>query len=481
MYFRYTYKGEYKLVSLKKSIKKEDWNSEKLEPKRTCPNRVDLITSIRDTRLKIENIILTYEHKFGDYPKPSELLDLFNGNEIERVGQTWDDLFDKFIEIQKQTKNVEQSTIDIYNQTKVSIEDYLKDRKLIWSWKGVGLTLYNDFISYHYSKGKSGNTIGKYIKTMKTYFRYVSDYYELLTYNQFSKFVTIKEENDFVTLTERDIEIMKSSIGLSSLFTIDIELDKKEKEMLKFMVLLTKTGMNFGDLIGLNVFDFYDEQGIVDIFEDFVSSKHDEERYIHIKKRRKKLKKIDKKQIPIIPITHEISDILKSCFTMSDDFFISLDNEEYNMKRLNQKEIHSINNLWYLIENVKKMKEEDKLIQLPHYPNFFRKMYNSDFNEKIKIIMGKIGLDYDVKLVNNVGHNDVEELIVPKNTMVSTRTGRRTLITSSISKGMNNTILKRMVGIKKDDTLSRYENLSERVIVEEVKNKNPKPSKKSKK
>jgi len=46
---------------------------------------------------------------------------------------------------------------------------------------------------------------------------------------------------------------------------------------------------------------------------------------------------------------------------------------------------------------------------------------------------------------------------------------------------MNNTILKRMVGIKKDDTLSRYENVSERVIVEEVKNKNPKPSKKSKK
>ncbi|MDB9483205.1 hypothetical protein PN476_11315 [Dolichospermum circinale CS-537/05] len=123
---------------------------------------------------------------------------------------------------------------------------------------------------------------------MKTYFRYVSDYYELLTYNQFSKFVTIKEENDFVILTERDIEIMKSSIGLSNLFTIDVELDEKEKEMLKFMVLLTKTGMNFGDLIGLNVFDFYDEQGIVDIFEDFVSSKHDEERYIHIKKRRKK-------------------------------------------------------------------------------------------------------------------------------------------------------------------------------------------------
>ena len=166
---------------------------------------------------------------------------------------------------------------------------------------------------------------------------------------------------------------------------------------------------------------------------------------------------------------------------MSDEFFISLDNEEYNMKRFNQKEIHSINNLWYLIENVKKMKEEDKRIQLPHYPNFFRKMYNSDFNEKIKIILGKIGLDYDVKLVNNVGHNDVEELIVPKNTMVSTRTGRRTLITSSISKGMNNTILKRMVGIKKDDTLSRYENVSERVIVEEVKNKNPIPSKKTKK
>jgi len=75
---------------------------------------------------------------------------------------------------------------------------------------------------------------------MKTYFRYVSDYYELLTYNQFSKFITIREENDFVILTDRDIEIMKSSIGLSSIFTIDVELDEKEKEILKFMILLTK-------------------------------------------------------------------------------------------------------------------------------------------------------------------------------------------------------------------------------------------------
>ena len=46
---------------------------------------------------------------------------------------------------------------------------------------------------------------------------------------------------------------------------------------------------------------------------------------------------------------------------------------------------------------------------------------------------------------------------------------------------MNNTILKRMVGIKKDDTLNTYANLSEQVIVEEVKNKNPKPIRTSKK
>ncbi|WP_395805285.1 hypothetical protein [Daejeonella sp.] len=46
---------------------------------------------------------------------------------------------------------------------------------------------------------------------------------------------------------------------------------------------------------------------------------------------------------------------------------------------------------------------------------------------------------------------------------------------------MNNTILKRMVGIKKDDTLNRYANLSEQVIVEEVKNKNPKSIRNSKK
>lgn len=481
MYYRYTYKREYKLLSLKKSIKKEDWSSDKLEPKRTCPNRVDLITSLRDTRLQIEKIILNYEHQFGDYPQPAELLDLFNGNKIENLAETWDGLFDKFIEIQKQTKNVEKSTIDIYNQTKVSIKEYLKDRKIIWTWENVGLTLYNDFVSYHYSKKKSGNTIGKYIKTMKTYFRYVSDYHGLLTYNQFSKFVTIREENDFVTLTNKDIEIMKSSVGLSTLFSIDVELDEKEKEIMKFMILLTKTGMNFGDLMELNVFDFYNEEGIGDLFEDFVASKHDEERYIHIKKRRKKLKKIDKKQIPIIPVTHEISDILKSCFTRSDVFFLSLDNDEYNMKRFNQKEIHSINNLWYMIEDVKKMNEEDKRKQLPHYPNLFSKMHNSAFNEKIKILLEKIGLNYDVKLVNNAGHNGVEELIVPKHTMVSTRTGRRTLITSSISKGLNNTILKRMVGIKKDDTLNRYANLSEQVIVTEVKNKNPKPIRNSKK
>ena len=123
------------------------------------------------------------------------------------------------------------------------------------------------------------------------------------------------------------------------------------------------------------------------------------------------------------------------------------------------------------------MSDDERLKLLPSYPFLVPQVQEVYFNREIKKILGKIGLNYKVKIVQNIGQNKISELILQKNEGVSSRTGRRSFITNSIIKGIDKSIIMRITGIKKMETLQRYENISEQVIIEQSKVQNPKPQK----
>ena len=470
MYLRYTFKT-YKLIPLELKIDKDMWNVDKREPRKNYPLREKVKEIIQNKLLETESLILNYKTSTGTYPSPSILMDLSNGIETKT---TRDNYFDEFVKYQKFTKFIEQATIDTYNQTKEKLKQYLINWNIDWEWRKIDLKFYEGFISYMGSIPLKLGTQGKHIKNLKTFLGYINENHRLVTYEQYKNFVTPDEDPDFTVLTERDKEIMKSHLSTSSILPNQTKLNEEEKENLRIMLILCYTGLNFEDLMDVKIDDIYDIKSIEDL--DFNLSIYEKiSADLYIKKPRKKLKKVDKKLIPIIPITHDLSDLLKMSFSYNEDNYISL-SDTLEIKLASKDEKISLKNLWKLINDTNTSNIEERSNLLPTYPRLFKDFSNTVFNREIKLILKKIGLNEIVNIISNSGSNKIIETKSPKWKLVSTRTGRRTFITSSLAKGIPLNTVMRMVGIKKYDTVMRYDNISDLHIVKTMKEINPKPT-----
>jgi hypothetical protein len=131
--------------------------------------------------------------------------------------------------------------------------------------------------------------------------------------------------------------------------------------------------------------------------------------------------------------------------------------------------------LWNLIFATKNMNDIERKKSLPSYPYLLPRKSNVIFNREIKLVLKKIGLISDVKLYKPTSINKIQELVRPKFNFISSRTGRRSYITNSLSKGVEHQFVLRATGIIKYETLRRYESIPDSVIVEQIKEKNPKP------
>ena len=102
---------------------------------------------------------------------------------------------------------------------------------------------------------------------------------------------------------------------------------------------------------------------------------------------------------------------------------------------------------------LKLMKKGQKLTE--YQPNLFPKVFVQDFNKEIKVLLKKIGMINDVKIrIQKKGK--IVEKVVPKYTLISSHSGRRTYITSCLQQDVRPHILMKTTGHKKVGTLLRY-------------------------
>ena len=311
LYIRYTYGKVWKNISLNKTLEPSYWNKEENEPRKNCPNRKEILDLIRRKKTEIETIVLELSREDGEYPSPEELINNISNGKNRNI-KNWVYYFDLFVKNQTENLNVEPSTLEVYRQSKEKLNGFQTEKDISFLWKNININFYNQFVYYLRGKGLKDGTIGKHIKTLKSFLNYVSIEYNLLNPNQYRGFTTLREEPDFVILNDKDLELMKSSLSLSFVLPNDFVLNNRERVIVKIMILLCKTGMNFCDLMDLKVDDIF-------IDEDFGKLDHKQFKKkietseirinLFIKKVRKKIKRVDKKQIPIIPITHEIGDL----------------------------------------------------------------------------------------------------------------------------------------------------------------------------
>lgn len=498
LYLRYTYRRKWKNIPLKITLESKFWNISDNEPRKSCPNRTEILNLIRTNKTSIEGKILSYCRENGDYPNADELLLIIDKKKKNSHG--WDYYFDLYVENQINNENVEPSTLSIYNQLKSKLASFLEHKKINWSWEAIGLDFYNQFIYYlrtvKLRNGKIGHAdsgIGKQIKTLKSFLNFVSIRYGLIQYNQFRNFKTLREEPDFVILNPKDIETMKSALGISFLYKNKIKLNEREYEILRGMLLLCKTGLNIADLYDLQIDNLLKtEELLADNFTEAELSKlkisekinasleEIQNTHLYIKKNRKKLKHVSKKNIPIIPVTDELAILLSLSFKGVKSAMIN-SNILYHAKPHEKTDNYSVFTLSKKLDDLKTQNDDQKIAQIETYPFLLKRISQPIFNKEIKLVMKKIGIDYNEIIYQNTSKNKVKEIRVPKYQLISSRTGRRTYITTQLSKNVTSEVVMRTVGISKSDTLRRYENLSEKTIIDVIKTVNKNPQKNLKK
>jgi site-specific recombinase XerD len=398
---------------------------------------------------KVIDIVEDYHYNNKEYPTIEKLNILLNS--IEIIGNptvitiTLKSLFDGFIDFKKSIY-VEQSTISIYNQTWEKWSAFEKKTGKVRVLDEMNEKTLTEFKVFLLNQGLQKNTIGKFIKTMKSFLNYVLLHLEMDVPVSFKRVVVDREEKkDFQVLTRAELEDIKREVFFSRYYGKN-KCDLTERQILigRILVFLCSTGLSFVD---------FDKLTIEDIHVDYDKLTKDKSVILLID--RQKLKTTEDCIIPILDITIDLlSDMLGI-----PHLFLEPRKDEPTDERTKMNVLESL---------LRKMKKGVKLTD--YQPRIFPKVSVQKFNKEIKELMSTIGLNYDVSKKKIVKGKVIREHI-PKFQLISSITGRRTYITLCLEQGISPHILMETTGHKKIGTLLRYNKNSKPNILKEFRNK----------
>ncbi len=449
LHLRYTHNRKYCRLPLKYSIEPEYWDNETSTASRRYGNINGLKKIMGDFEGKIIDLVEDYYFNNKEYPSADKLNKLSNSVETpsksDETPVTVKSIYDGFIE-HKKSLYVELSTISIYNQTweKWSLfESKTGKVRVLNEMNEKALTEFKVFLL---SQGLQKNTIGKFIKTMKSFLNYVLLHLEMEVPVSFKRVVVDREEKkDFQVLTRAELEDVKREVFFSRYYGKN-KCDLTEREILigRILVFLCSTGLSFVD---------FDKLTVEDIHVDY--DKLTKEKSVILLIDRQKLKTTEDCIIPILDITIDLlSDMLGL-----PHMFLEPRKDEPTDERTKMNVLDGL---------LKKMKKGVRFTS--YQPRIFPQVHVQHFNKEVKALMSKIGLNYNVPKKKLVKGKIVKEYI-PKSQLISSITGRRTYITLCLEQGISPHILMETTGHKKIGTLLRYNKNSKPNILKEFRKK----------
>jgi integrase len=138
---------------------------------------------------------------------------------------------------------VKDSTKQIYRASLGHLRSYVTKEKLPLSWDAFDLEFYAGFTAYLYGIGHRDNTVGKTIKTLKTFISeaFERDLHQNLNFKK-KGFRVVSSDADEIYLDEKEIKKIHDLKGLDP----DLEQSKKR------FVFYCCVGLRFGDANGIN-------------------------------------------------------------------------------------------------------------------------------------------------------------------------------------------------------------------------------------
>ncbi|MCK5277207.1 MAG: site-specific integrase [Cyclobacteriaceae bacterium] len=248
IYNQYSHQQKTTLLSTGLKVKPKDWDSKNQRVRKTVPNHEKINAFLEKQKAKINDIVLQF--KFNDQePTTDKVVAKYRQHRTEINGvkpvkpvsdKSFFEHFDYFIEACKSTKK--PNTLRNYTSTRNMLKQFESDTGYKISFKSLNLDFYQKYLDYSTQKLKhKNNTIGKYIKTLKTMLQY---YYErgINQYDYFKKFKAFNEANDFIYLEEDEI---------NRLMDVDFEDGKHLNSSRDVFCLACYTGLRFSDIQNL--------------------------------------------------------------------------------------------------------------------------------------------------------------------------------------------------------------------------------------
>jgi len=449
---RYTYNRKLKNLPLKYTIEPEFWDNETSTISRRYENINKLKKLMSDFEGKVIDLLEDYFYHHKEYPSVDKLNNLLISSEEDLSSKvetkSVKSLFDNYVLYQKNNKidGIEKSTISIYYQTWEKWSSFEKLNGKVRELNEMNersLTEFKDFLS---NQGLQLNTIGKYIKTIKSFLNFISNHLEMDVPPSFRRVKVNRErKKDFQVLTKSELEDIKREVFFSRYYRKN-KHDLNERQILigRILVFLCSTGLSYVD---------FDKLTINNIHVDY--DKLTKEKSIFLLVHRTKLKSTENCIIPILDIT---IDLLSDMLGIPNEFLESRKDEPTD-ERIKMDVLESL---------LKKMKKGVKLTD--HQPRIFPKVLVQDFNKEIKDLLNVIGLNYMVENNKKLKGKVVDKLC-KKSELISSITGRRTYITLCLEQGISPYILMETTGHKKIETLLDYNINSKINIIKEFRSK----------
>jgi site-specific recombinase XerD len=446
---RYTFQRKFVNTPIKYSISPQFWDKEDGRPTRNYPDYKGLRTVLKDFEEHVIDRLNQYKEQHGVFPGVKHFKSLIEGTsvQIQQGGvKTLEDYFNDYVEYKK-SDEASNETLKIYSYTWKKWKGFEDIKGKRHEYHELNFHLLDEFRIHLKNQGLQLNTVSKYIKTIKSFLGYLSLHKELPVPASYKKVSVEKEEPEFEVLTQEELEVLKREC----FFTRNVDhqisqhnLTDREKLIGQMMIFMCHTGLSIVD------FDNFRLCHLIFLKESKTK------KGLQLQMTRQKLKTVITCKIPILDVT---IDLIMDKLGIPHIFIESNKNDPTGLQT-------KINMLESFIEN------QIQKGELTINSKIFPKVISQVFNREIKEILKKIKIDSSV-IINTIIKGKKVEKAVPKYSIISSRTGRRTFVTRNTENGISPFVLKDMTGHVKLQTLARYNKNSPSFIQRELNEKTP--------
>ncbi|WP_282112670.1 tyrosine-type recombinase/integrase [Maribacter stanieri] len=261
IYMVYNYQYKRFKFSTGEKINPKFWN---LKTQRAKESKKFLEYPEFNSRLnKIENgINNVFRRLLNDGIQPNNILlkkhliAELSGNILKPKQKTLFEFIDEFIEECKLNK--QKSTITVYKTVFKYLQEYAESKNKNIDFESITLEFYNSYVAYlTFDSNLSSNTVGKHIKTLKTFLNEATErgYNTNLEFKK-KKFKVTKEESDTIYLSMAELKEIEN---------IDFADNPRLDKIRDLFLIGCYTGLRFSDFIQIKPENIITEKSILQI------------------------------------------------------------------------------------------------------------------------------------------------------------------------------------------------------------------------